>query len=160
MTIYTDNPTHVGKHTFELSGCGVAPFTLVDVIEAHGGCAHCGRRLATLCVIQDANGRRFDVGTGCVTRTKDRGLIRAHKNSPQVRAIKRAKAAFKDEKICVEIRAAMVRLETELRSRPHPYGMDGLTEYDYANFILTRGGAQGHRFLLNYLSQPVKSDAD
>lgn len=67
-------------HTFEAKGLGVAPFKVVDFIVFPMGCSSCrfcGHAIAAAAVIEDAQGRRFQVGTDCVARVGDAGLISA-----------------------------------------------------------------------------------
>lgn len=79
-------------HPFEQSGCGRAPFRLEAVYEDRGPkqmpdgstvgsagqpmgtCAHCGAGIAVVCVISDADGKSFTVGSTCVYKTNDAGL--------------------------------------------------------------------------------------
>lgn len=77
--------THI--HKFEEAGLGVAPFRFVTVvvrkyqachgapIQPGGCCAYCGEGIMECCVIQDAKGKRFEVGNVCVGKTGDAGLI-------------------------------------------------------------------------------------
>lgn len=86
-------------HKFEAAGCGIAPFRIVNVeirtgpiksvvdfgngpVEVEVGspgqpmgcCDYCGQGIAECWIIQDANGKRFMVGSSCVAKTGDAGL--------------------------------------------------------------------------------------
>jgi hypothetical protein len=108
MVTKTDNAAHVGMHVFERAGLGTAPFRCVGYSEivfqaypgaptqAGGSCDYCGTGIRYACHIQGRDGRKFKVGTDCVAKTGDAGLIKSYKNRPEVRAANRAKAAAKD----------------------------------------------------------------
>jgi hypothetical protein len=113
MLARTDNPAEVGLHVFERAGLGRAPFRCIGVSEqfithpdgttqASGSCAYCGTGIRYVCAIRSADGRTFKVGTDCVAKTDDNGLIKSYKTRPEIRAMHRAKAAAKDERIVAE----------------------------------------------------------
>jgi hypothetical protein len=93
-------PDNIGKHVFEVTKCGVAPFTFMYVWEmpstslmegiggceiynarmasapcSVGSCKHCGMPLIYHYIIKDVNGKLFAVGCECVNKTGDNGLI-------------------------------------------------------------------------------------
>lgn len=87
------------QHAFEVAGLGVAPFICVGSTEmvhdngdgttkAGGSCDFCGTGIRTACIIKSADGRQFKVGTDCVKKTGDEGLINMTR-----RAKREAKAA-------------------------------------------------------------------
>jgi hypothetical protein len=113
MTARTDNPAEVGVHVFQRAGLGNAPFRCIGFDEcvithpdgttqAGGSCDYCGTGIRYTCVIRSHDGRTFKVGTDCVAKTYDAGLIRSYKNNPAVRAAKRAKAQAKDDAVIAE----------------------------------------------------------
>jgi len=80
-------------HTFTESGLGLAPFKLVGVDERHDGCRHCGTAIKHRFHIRSADGIHSVVGSSCIGKTGDAGLIdlaRREKNR-RIREIKRAK---------------------------------------------------------------------
>lgn len=104
----------IGKHEFEVSGCGVAPFTFQflwamphpSIMENIGGvemyntmmqsapcrvgcCRHCGMPLIYHYIIKDANGDLFAVGCECVAKTGDEGLIKAVEKAKKQAATKK-----------------------------------------------------------------------
>jgi hypothetical protein len=126
---------NIGKHIFEISGCGVAPFKLVGywqlpstaLLEANpeayniqmksapcsvGCCRHCGMPLIHHYIIKDANGNLFAVGCECVMKTGDNGLIRdvektKKKVEKEARAVKtEAKKQTKKQQRLDRIKAA------------------------------------------------------
>lgn len=88
-------------HEFEAAGLGKAPFKFLfiykipssSLAEANpdaynaalrempkgcgcGTCQFCGRAIMFNCIIESSDGKRFAVGTECVNKTGDRGLIK------------------------------------------------------------------------------------
>lgn len=113
MIAKSDNPQEIGRHVFERAGLGRAPFKFVDfyvarycpapgVVMCGAGCEFCGEGIMNVCVIEGADGKRFKVGTTCVEKTGDAGLIRAFKTSPQVREQNRQRAVAKDDAVKAE----------------------------------------------------------
>ena len=98
MTTKTDNAAHVGMHVFERAGLGKAPFRFVGSFEKvfqatpdsprqpGGTCDFCGTGIMICCAIRGADGREFKVGSDCLRKTGDAGLIKAFKTSPAERA--------------------------------------------------------------------------
>ena len=91
-------------HTFELAGLGTAPFRCVGVCElpspslaeanptaymnamrdlprgySCGTCAYCGQAIRINFLIQGSDGSTFAVGSECVRKTNEAGLIKAAK---------------------------------------------------------------------------------
>lgn len=111
MQIRTDNQAEVGLHVFERAKLGKAPFRVVGYFEktyqaapgapvqTGGSCAYCGTGISLHCRISSNDGREFVVGSDCVARTGDAGLIKSFKTHPSVRAARRAKAKAKDEAV-------------------------------------------------------------
>jgi hypothetical protein len=113
MLAKTDNAAEVGMHVFERAGLGRAPFRCVGMSEmviahpdgttqAGGSCDYCSTGIRYACHVKAADGRTFKVGTDCVARTGDAGLIRSYKTLPAVRAANRTKAKAKDTRVCAE----------------------------------------------------------
>ena len=115
----SDVTSEVGTHVWERAKLGVAPFRFVGVtiktyqacpdapIQPGTCCDYCGTGIMEVCIIRDARGKEFKVGNDCVRRTGDAGLIKAYKNSPEVRARNRAKAAARDARVVIEWEALM-----------------------------------------------------
>ena len=89
----------IGKHVFELAGLGKAPFKFVgifekvfkagNVVKPGGSCHFCGTGIRYCCEILSSDGKRFVVGTDCVDKTGDYGIIQAYKNSDEFLTMKR-----------------------------------------------------------------------
>lgn len=114
MTVKSDNPAHSGLHCFERAGLGLAPFRCVDMItkkyqacqgapvQPGGCCDYCGNGIMFCFVIKSRDGKTFEVGSDCVARTGDAGLIKSYKTLPAVRAANRDKAKAKDDRVIAE----------------------------------------------------------
>lgn len=117
MTVRTDNPADVGVHVFERSNLGKAPFRCIGVetkifraspdspAQPGGSCDYCGTGIMIHCHIRGADGRTFKVGSDCVAKTGDAGLIKSYKNRPEVRKAKRDAAARKADRVAAEWKA-------------------------------------------------------
>ena len=174
MTICTDNPAHVGMHVFERAGLGRAPFRCVGYTEkvftnpdgttrAGGSCQYCGTGIRYACSIKSSDGREFVVGSDCVAKTDDAGLIRSYKIHPAVRAARRAKTKDKDNAISAEWNALIAQNADLLASiqvpgRPWVPG-EMITKLDDLRRVWKMCGASGRarhlRALKTFLQSPV-----
>ena len=106
-------------HVFERAKLGAAPFKFVGMEEkvyqaCHGApvqpgssCDYCGTAIRYVCWINSKDGKRFKVGTDCVAKTGDAGLIKQLKSSPEQRALNKAKADAKDKRVRDELDAIL-----------------------------------------------------
>jgi len=176
MNARTDNPAEVGLHVFERRGLGKAPFRFVGCYEkrgpislpdgtqigsegqAMGVCDYCGQGIAICCAIRSADGKEFTVGSDCVARTGDEGIVQQFKNSPDVRAMKRAKAAAKDQAVREKIAALLVEHDQLLKSI-EVKKWDGSMEsqFDYMTRVLPMCGASGRARYLKHIKTLIQS---
>ena len=162
----------VRLHPFEVSGLGVAPFQFVDCYQsrgpiimpdgsqvgapgqAMGTCQHCGTGIAYCCVILDAHGKRSIVGSTCVEKTADKGLIEATK-----RKVVDLKRAAKFERDKARITAGMELFETmreTFEARPHPveyHAQNGKSYADYIDWIFRYGGMSSQLRATRYVEK-------
>ena len=147
-------------HTFEEAGLGKAPFKFIGVEEktyqAHptapiqpgGICAYCGTPLIECCLIQDTEGKIFIVGSTCVNKTGDRGLINFVK-----REVNRKRKAVRLERESQRIVNAKnqwkvnqaVRSLLSRERHPNDYiaNTQGKTLADYVDYLFQYGGHSG-----------------
>jgi hypothetical protein len=122
MTTVTATQTTDTIHRWEAAGLGRAPFRCVAIIETPGknlleanptaynnaaaeaqqsaqhfgvmlsSCNACGQCLQINCIIRDADGRHFVVGSDCVRKTGDAGLIFRVKHEERVKQQARKEA--------------------------------------------------------------------
>lgn len=114
MTVKSDINTEIGMHVFERAGLGKAPFKCVGFhvskyqacqgapVQPGSSCDYCGTGIMYVCEIKSADGNRFKVGTDCVYKTGDGGLIRAYKTTKEFRLLNREKAKARDERVTKE----------------------------------------------------------
>lgn len=127
-------------HKFERAGLGKAPFRYLGCFEDRGPhrstdpktgivtecgspgqpmgtCEYCGQGIALCCSIVSADGKRFIVGSDCVAKTGDAGLVKL---------VKREGAARGKEREAQRIGDMRARLDGDfplavlLASQPHP----------------------------------------
>lgn len=127
MQLKTDSPADVGRHAFERAGLGLAPFKCIGEIEktyqacpgapiqVGGSCDYCGTGIRYQYIIKDRTGHTFKVGSECVRKTGDAGLIKQFKNLPEVRKRARDKRAAKDETNKAEWAALMADEDTKAK---------------------------------------------
>lgn len=160
MSVKTDNPALVGVHKFQAAGLGLAPFRFVgfsvNVItypdgtsKAGGSCDYCGAGIANECQVMSADGKRFKVGTDCIAKVGDAGLLQAYKSSPEQRRhqakLRQARAAV----VTNELLAIIASSADQLRALPHSRGFTDretgqpLTRLDQVNWYLNACGASG-----------------
>ncbi len=112
--VKSDNPTRIGQHVFAASGLGQAPFRVIGFerrvfrvapdapAQPAGSCQYCGTPIADCCLIRSADGRTFVVGTTCVDKTGDSGLIQAYRRTVEYRSHQRELRIAKDAHVVAE----------------------------------------------------------
>lgn len=159
---YTEN--EIGKHAFELAGLGKAPFRFVgmsektfkagDQIKAGGTCAYCSTGIRHCCHIVSADGKTFVVGTDCVNKTGDSGIIKAYKNSAEYRKYQRESRYIRELKKIDEVKKLLAENADKLSMFPHPRGFKDretgkpMTFLDYCNWYMANAGNSGKCSLL------------
>jgi len=148
------------QHVFERAGLGRAPFRFIGCVrkvgpidlgngmfvgapgQPMGACKYCGQGIAECCLIEDADGKTFEVGNVCVRKTGDAGLrkaVEAH--------ARRARAASADARILRALDAlAEPEVKAALAARPHPQpwgAAKGLTLADWADWMFRNAGRTG-----------------
>lgn len=151
-------------HVFERAGLGLAPFRVVGCTERRGPirtmltdgtmmesgapgqpmgcCKYCYTGIAICYAIKSADGKIFDVGSDCVKRTGDAGMVKtvnkmitAARHAAEKARIDRAVALFATP----DVRAA-------LGARPHPVASmaaNGRTLADSIAWMFAHAGNAG-----------------
>lgn len=142
-------------HKFERAGLGKAPFRYVGYefktyqachgapVQVGGSCDYCGVGICNMFYIESADGKRFKVGSNCVEKTGDAGLVR-----PILQKAKSVKLAAKHEKERIArlwARETLPTVKEKLQAKPHPMNWSGKTLYDWAEWMLKNAGARGEK---------------
>ena len=160
----------VSQHKFEIAGLGRAPFTLagyhIEWFTAPGAppkpggcCAYCFTGILHCFVIRDANGKTFTVGSECVKKTGDAGLIDKTKNAAN--AMKRETKAKADAARIEAAIAALPSAEASLSTMPHPntaLASAGRTLLDYVLWMLDNAGTAGKLNAARIIEQHTKGE--
>ncbi|MDD5301541.1 MAG: hypothetical protein PHS14_00415 [Elusimicrobia bacterium] len=165
-------------HLFERAGLGRAPFKLVDIVirvgpyplgngsyvgapgQPVGSCKYCGEGIATCCVIEDADGRRFDVGNICVYKHGDVGLVAKTK---KLIAKKNTEARHAREVKKIDwATAKLPEVVGRWKADPHPYkdmAERGRTLWDWAQWMMANAGNRGKLQVAKLLEKTLNERA-
>ena len=103
-------------HIFEQAGLGTAPFRYVDYFEKKGGfCDYCSHPITRHYGVQGTDGRTFYVGSECIFKHGDEGLIDTVK--AKIREVDRERRRAKAEAKAAIKRAEKMAQEAEWRAR-------------------------------------------
>ena len=127
---------HLGKPPYKYDGFAELIFTVpgTGICKAGGSCDHCGTAIRNAFYFTSSDGKRFKVGSSCVTKSGDKGL---RKNvSDEIRRAKKAKEAAE----LVELKTELAVLAEETREKTqalgHPFMIRDLTYYTYVTWLL------------------------
>ena len=166
----TDNQDQVGMHVFTRSNLGSAPFRCVGVFtkvgpivmsdgtqvgspgQAMGVCAHCGTGIADCYQIKSADGHTFVVGSSCVEKTGDLGLIKSYKNSPEVRAFNKAKRDLLASKKQTELAEIIAANKEKLESiQVKKWNGEMESQFEYLTRVIPMCGVSGRSRYLKHV---------
>jgi len=168
------NDQDVREHRFQTAGLGIAPFRYVGFSERRGPikladgseigspgqpmgtCAYCGQGIAICCEIVSADGKRFIVGSDCVEKTGDKGIVVKVKSA--VNKLRTEKRKASEAKRIAEFEA---ELETEelralLAAKKHPQQWradKGETLLDSVEWFMARAGNAGKMKTIRMVSK-------
>jgi hypothetical protein len=157
-------------HKFETAGLGRAPFRFVNYYQSkYQACPDAPVQPGTVCdfcwtgiidvfVIRDADGKEFKVGSTCVDKTGDAGLVnvvkrkanqlkREKKNAKDWERIKAAKAIFTTDEA----------LRDRLAKKPHPRGIKEFTLLDYIGWCFDQAGLSGRLYVSKIIENEVSN---
>lgn len=157
----TDNAAEYGVHLFERAGLGLPPYEFRGherrayqaapdaPVQPGGSCSYCGTGIIDCFKLRSRDGHNFIVGSDCIAKAGEDGILRAYKTSPGYRAAQAQKRAAKDAAVRAEIERLMAEkretLSAQMRKR-----WDGSEEsfYSYLLRVLPMCGASGRRSYL------------
>ena len=104
-------------HKFTIAGLGEAPFSYIEMVEVPGQtCDYCSTAIRYCFHIRSADGHRHIVGSDCIAKVGDKGLMNIAKN--EINDRKRAVRNARNE----EIREANLQAQRDRNG--------GLTDYE------------------------------
>lgn len=167
------------EHVFERAKLGKAPFRFVGIYEKRGPitlsdgsqcgadgqpmgiCEYCGRGIAICCQIVSADGKRFVVGSDCVARTGDAGLVRQFKNSKELREFNRQARVVKAKADKEFVTDAIEKHAAELMAVASPNSWRASdTGLDYCRFMLRCAGAAGLAKVAAFVRRVLKAKGE
>lgn len=170
MQTKTDNAAYVGLHVFTRSKLGLPPFKCVGVYEdvgpktlsdgsqvgsagqSMGVCDHCGTGIRDCYQIKSGDGKTFVVGSSCVEKTGDAGLIKSYKNSPEVRAFIKAKRDALSYKKQVELAYLVASNKEKLQSlQIKKWNGEMESQWEYLTRVIPMCGAAGRARYLKHV---------
>jgi hypothetical protein len=130
-------------HIFQAAGLGVGPFKLHHVSGEGGKCQYCGTPILWRFYLNGIDGSTFFVGSDCVMKTGDAGLMKIV-DAEVKRRMAEARHAREDAKLAA-VKESMkdANVLAKLATLPHPnayYARNGKTLADYASWIVKYGG--------------------
>jgi len=130
-------------HMFEAAGLGKAPFKLDHIVSSGTHCQFCNTAIVYQFWLKGSDGKLFFVGSDCVMKTGDAGLIKVVQAEVKKhqRALRQKREAEKLAKVRDRIADPVVR--AALSKVPHPYSYharDGKTALDYIEYCARYAG--------------------
>ena len=126
-------------HVFEEAGLGKGPFKLHHVTAEGGRCEYCNTVIVFRFYIQGKDSRIFFVGSDCVMKTGDLGLIKVVEKE-----VKKRQAELRekrDEAKLQELKDFIKNPDNikKLNEQPHPnayFANQGKTQKDYLEYMI------------------------
>lgn len=130
-------------HIFQAAGLGVGPFKLNHVSGEGGNCQYCNTSIVWRFYLNGIDGSTFYVGSDCVMKTGDAGLMKIV-DAEVKRRMAEARKVREDAKLAT-LKESMkdASVLEKLAKLPHPnayYARNGRTLASYATWIMKFGG--------------------
>lgn len=145
---------HLGKPPYRYDGFDelvwVNPVT--GACKAGGACDHCGTAIRNAFYFTSSDGKRFKVGSSCVTKSGDKGMRKFV--SEETRKAKAAKEKAELPGLREEVAKLIEEKKTELEKLGHPHyylSSQGRTLYDYFVFCVKGASYNKAKSLLRQL---------
>lgn len=147
-------------HKFELAGLGRPPYRFIGHTEhkfqaCHGApvqagtsCDYCGTGIVDAYNFTSADGRRFKVGSDCVAKAGDRGMVDLIKRAAAKIATERRHAREAEQIASIAARLRNEAVRDALHAQPHPESLvysylRNHTLLDWAEHMMAHGGNSG-----------------
>jgi hypothetical protein len=144
------------QHVWEIAGLGLAPYSYVGHSSDHyqacpgapvqvgGSCDYCGQGIVEMYRFRSADGRTFKVGSECVKRAGDAGLVKMI--AADVRAHNRAVLHERQDARIAAAVALLPSVRDALTSQRHPNewrAAQGETLMGWVEWMLENAGRSG-----------------
>lgn len=153
----TTNTAPATVHTFQNAGLGIAPFKLSHVTHGSDNCQFCGTAIVHRFHLTDANGATFFVGSDCVLKSGDAGLIRVVEREVAKRIAAARKVQDAAKVAAFNALIADPDLRAFLATQPHPTYHGPVTErynlLTYTTWIAKWGGKTAKIKLLRTITK-------
>lgn len=148
-------------HVFEEAGLGAAPFRALRVTTEGGNCQFCNTSIVYRFYLVGADEKEFFVGSDCVLKTGDKGLI-AFVELELKRRMRDMKGSLEERKIAA-LEAGLLdsNIRAMLSSRPHPFAYlarNGKTFLDYIEYFIKNNNTGWARMKLVKLHTQLVND--
>jgi hypothetical protein len=171
-------------HPFELAGLGTGPYRFVgmvsipslslaeanpdaynnalrelprDLVGGCGTCANCGMAISNICIVVDAQGRRYGIGSDCVLKTYDSYLgnavkVAVAKHQREQRRVRAEHKRAEQHKVWL---ATVCNEAGETNAQRVAREQQERAAAEQAEQVARVARAQRWNFLLPYLSGPA-----
>ena len=138
MTKMTHVFAHLGKPPYKYAGFAELVFTVpgTGICKAGGSCDHCGTAIRNAFYFTSSDGKKFKVGSSCVTKSGDRGLRKFV--SDEMRKAKHEKEKAALPVLRQEIAKLIEEVKPKTEKMGHPFyhfASQGKTLHDYFEFV-------------------------
>lgn len=167
-------------HIFEKMGLGKAPFKFLGCVDTKigadkdgmvpvnkggglqvmtkpgGTCEYCGKYITQFFWLKSADGKKFKVGSSCVMKSGDKGLIRSVKSAKTRQNKIKTIALNKRKQNEIIAKLADKKVRKKLSTIPHPakWAADrGDSLLDWAEWMLKSSGAAGRAKIYKALKE-------
>ena len=125
-------------HMFEQKGLGKAPFRCIRVTTEGDNCQFCGTAICYRFYLRGMDGKEFYVGSDCVLKTNDEGLILYVQRELKRRMAEQRSTLILRKRAAVEAALMNPNTRAVLASKSHPKGWLGKTYLDYLEYFMSK----------------------
>lgn len=134
----------IGFKEMKYQACQGAP------VQPGSSCDHCGTGIIDVYFFRSSDGKEFHVGSSCVLKSGDRGLIDLVKREENKVKLARRHAAEAARIEAARVLLARDDIRAALKAQPHPGASDepgnfhaGRTALDWADWMMQNAGNAG-----------------
>ena len=138
-------------HVFQAAGLGVGPFRLSHVTAESGKCQFCNTSIVWRFHLNGVDGSTFYVGSDCVMKSGDAGLMRTVEAEVKRRQAEARKVKENQKLELLQAKFQEPETVARLKAEKHPnrfFASKGRTMHDYASWVLRFGSKTAKMELL------------